>query len=80
MRWQALRRAGAFRSEREAFLPARGALRSKKEAFPAVARLLDKQDRGEPLTEEELAEAEGLVDLAELVSVLRLRARSSGEG
>lgn len=36
--------------------------------------LLDKQDRGEPLTEDELAEAEGLVNLAELLSLLRLRA------
>lgn len=36
--------------------------------------LLDKQDRGEPLTAEERAEAEGIVDLAELLSFLRLRA------
>ena len=36
--------------------------------------LLDKQDRGEPLTDDETAEAEGLVDLAELLSLLRLRA------
>ena len=36
--------------------------------------LLDKQDRGESLTEDELAEAEGLVNLAELLSLLRLRA------
>jgi hypothetical protein len=36
--------------------------------------LLDKQDRGEPLTEDEAAEAEGLVDLAELLSLIRLRA------
>jgi hypothetical protein len=36
--------------------------------------LLDKQDRGEPLTEDEAAEAEGLVDLAELLSLMRLRA------
>ena len=53
--------------------------------FPAgvdrrLLSLLDKQDRGEPLTEEELAEAAGLVDLAELVSVLRLRPRSSCSG
>lgn len=38
--------------------------------------LLDKQDRGEPLTEDEAAEAEGLVELADLLSLLRLRAAS----
>jgi hypothetical protein len=38
--------------------------------------LLDKQDRGVPLTEDELAEAEGLVDLADLLSLIRLRASS----
>jgi hypothetical protein len=38
--------------------------------------LLDKQDRGEPLTEDEAAEAEGLVDLADLLSLIRLRASS----
>ncbi|WP_433936491.1 hypothetical protein AB3662_17595 [Sorangium cellulosum] len=36
--------------------------------------LLDKQDRGEQLSEDEANEAEGLVDLAELLSLLRLRA------
>ncbi len=36
--------------------------------------LLDKQDRGESLTEDELAEAEGLVSLADLLSLIRLRA------
>ena len=36
--------------------------------------LLDKQDRGEPLTEDETAEAEGLVQLAELLTLIRLRA------
>ena len=35
--------------------------------------LLDRQDRGERLTPAERAEAEGLVDLAELLSLLRLR-------
>lgn len=38
--------------------------------------LLDKQDRAEPLTEDERAEAEGLVELSELLTVLRLRAES----
>lgn len=36
--------------------------------------LLDKQDRGIPLTEDELAEAQGLVDLADLLTLLRARA------
>lgn len=43
--------------------------------------LLDRQDSGSPLTSAERQEAEGLVDLAELLSLLRLRvqrARSDG--
>ena len=36
--------------------------------------LLDKQDRGDPLTDDERAEAEGLVDLADMLSLIRLRA------
>jgi hypothetical protein len=36
--------------------------------------LLDRQDRGIRLTEAERQEAEGLVDLAELLTLLRLRA------
>lgn len=36
--------------------------------------LLDKQDGGQDLTSDELAEAEGLVELADLLSLLRLRA------
>jgi len=36
--------------------------------------LLDKQDRGEDLSDDERAEAEGLADLADLLSLLRLRA------
>ena len=37
--------------------------------------LLDRQDRGEELTHDEQQEAEGLVDLAELLSLLKLRAQ-----
>jgi hypothetical protein len=37
--------------------------------------LLDKQDRGEALTDDEHAEAEGLVELADLLSLLKLHAR-----
>jgi len=40
-----------------------------------LQELLDRQDRGQPLTAAERAEAEGLVDLAELLSLLRLRAQ-----
>ena len=36
--------------------------------------LLDKQDSGQPLTDAERHEAEGLVNLADLLSLLRLRA------
>ena len=35
--------------------------------------LLDRQDAGAPLTPQEREEAEGLVDLAEFLSLLRLR-------
>ena len=35
--------------------------------------LLDRQDAGQPLTPHERAEAEGLVNLAELLTLLRLR-------
>ena len=35
--------------------------------------LLDEQDSGRPLTSDERQEAQGLVDLAELLSLLRLR-------
>lgn len=37
--------------------------------------LLDRQDRGEALTPGEQREAEGLVDLAEVLSLLRTRAQ-----
>ena len=37
--------------------------------------LLDRQDKGEPLSQMEYAEAEGLVELVEFLSMLKLRAR-----
>jgi hypothetical protein len=37
--------------------------------------LLDQQDRGEPLSDSERKEAEGLVDLVERLSLVRLRAQ-----
>jgi len=39
--------------------------------------LLDKQDAGTPLSPDEQAEAEGLVDLADLLTLLRLRSSKS---
>jgi hypothetical protein len=36
--------------------------------------LLDRQDAGQPLSQEEREEAEGLVNLSELLTLLRLRA------
>ncbi len=38
-----------------------------------LQELLDRQDSGEKLTTAEREEAEGLVDLAEMLSLLRLR-------
>ena len=37
--------------------------------------LLDRQDSGTPLTAAEREEAEGLVDLAEFLTLIRMRAR-----
>lgn len=45
------------------------------EAVAARLRsLLDQQDAGRPLSSQERDEAEGLVDLAEFLTLLRLRA------
>jgi hypothetical protein len=41
--------------------------------------LLDRQDGGTPLTPAERSEAEGLVNLAELPALLRLRAERAGK-
>ncbi len=38
-----------------------------------LQKLLDQQDRGEKLTAAEKREADGLVELAELLSLMRLR-------
>jgi hypothetical protein len=42
--------------------------------------LLDKQNEGTPLTPDEQAEAEGLVDLADLLTLLRLRSVARIDG
>ncbi len=44
-----------------------------------LQELLDRQDAGTPLTPAERREAEGLVNLAELLSLLRLRAERLGK-
>lgn len=44
-----------------------------------LQHLLDKQDKGLLLTDEEKSEAEGLVSLAERLSLLKLRSRRIGE-
>jgi len=38
-----------------------------------LQNLLDRQDNGETLTDDERREAEGLIDLAEFLSLLKLR-------
>ena len=42
--------------------------------------LLDRQDRGLSLTPAEQAEAEGLVDVAETLTLLKLRAERAADG
>lgn len=59
----------------EVDLPADLARFQLPEAVAArLQTLLDRQDAGQPLTEQERAEAEGLVNLAEFLTLLRLRA------
>ena len=48
-------------------------LRLPKAVANRLQRLLDQQDSGQPLTAEERGEAQGLVDLAEFLTLLRLR-------
>jgi hypothetical protein len=44
-----------------------------------LQELLDRQDAGQPLSDAERSEAEGLVDLADLLALLRLRAERAAE-
>lgn len=44
-----------------------------------LQELLDRQDQGRPLSVAERREAEGLVDLVEFLTLLRLRAERSRE-
>ena len=41
-----------------------------------LQELLDRQDAGQPLTAAERSEAEGLVNLSELLSLLRLKSQN----
>jgi hypothetical protein len=43
-----------------------------------LQELLERQDHGVPLNEAERAEAEGLVNLADVLTLLRLRAERAG--
>jgi hypothetical protein len=43
-----------------------------------LQQLLDRQENGEPLSEAERQEAEGLVDLGELLSLLQMRSERLG--
>lgn len=45
-----------------------------------LTTLLDRQDRGMPLTPAERSEAEGLVEMAEFLSLLKQQARRSAAG
>lgn len=45
-----------------------------------LQQLLDRQDAGQVLTEAEQLEAEGLVELSEFFSLLRLRMEREGDG
>jgi hypothetical protein len=47
--------------------------RLPKAVAARLQELLDRQDAGQSLTAQEREEAEGLVDLAELLTLLRLR-------
>ena len=48
-------------------------LRLPKALDRRLQHLLDRQDGGKPLSESEREEADGLVDVAELLSLLRLK-------
>jgi len=51
-----------------------GRLRLPRAVQDRLQFLLDRQDAGETLSAQERAEAEGLANLAELLTLLRLRA------
>ncbi len=56
-----------------------GKFRLPKGVDERLRYLLDRQDQGEVLTTAERSEAEGLVNLAELLSLLRLRTEMAAQ-
>jgi hypothetical protein len=54
-------------------------MRLPKAVHARLHALLDKQDAGTRLTASERKEAEGLVDMAEFLSLLKMRAARSGK-
>lgn len=56
------------------------ARRLPKGVAARLTELLDKQDAGQPLTTAERREAEGLVELSEFLSLLKMRARRTRKG
>ena len=55
-------------------------IRLPKAVDDRLQTLLDRQDRGEKLSTKERKEAEGLVELSELLSLMRLRSERVAAG
>ncbi|HMS11410.1 MAG TPA: hypothetical protein PKE66_18110 [Pyrinomonadaceae bacterium] len=55
-------------------------IRLPKAVGDRLHALLDRQDKGEKLTAKERKEAEGLVELAEMLSLMRIRAERVANG
>jgi len=55
-------------------------IRLPKAVDQRLQTLLDRQDRGEKLTARERKEAEGLVELAEMLSLMRIRTERVAKG
>ncbi len=53
-------------------------IRLPKGVNDRLQTLLDRQDKGENLSKKELKEAEGLVELSELLSLMRMRSERVG--
>ena len=53
-------------------------LRMPEGVHVRLQELLDRQESGQPLTDAERREAEGLVDLARLLSLLQMRSERLG--
>lgn len=55
-------------------------IRLPKAVDDRLQMLLDKQDRGDKLTGKERKEAEGLVELSEMLSLMRARSKRVANG